>query len=82
MFIVVVARWCETYSTNTKSGTAGYVITSRQLMRDDDNNNNNDDDGLKEKLPSLVVVAYVIVLLYQSRQLIVDILSQRSLIST
>ena len=81
MFIVVVARWCETYSTNTKSGTAGYVITSRQLMRDDDNNNNN-DDGLKEKLPSLVVVAYVIVLLYQSRQLIVDILSQRSLIST
>ena len=81
MFIVVVARWCETYSTNTKSGTAGYVITSRQLMRDDDNNNN-DDDGLKEKLPSLVVVAYVIVLLYQSRQLIVDILSQRSLIST
>lgn len=31
------------------SGTAGYVITSRELMRD--------DGGSKEKLPSLVVVA-------------------------
>ncbi len=51
----VYSCWCyvlllrDSRLHSQTSGTAGYVITSRELMRD--------DGGSKEKLPSLVVVA-------------------------